>query len=179
MPTCSSVPRLTLLRAAAAQIDLVRRMAAEAFPATYRTILSPGQIDYMMEWMYSAATLRREMEGPFAWFVAEADGTPCGYLSIEDEGLRDGVQHFQLQKIYLLPAFQHRGLGGRLFGEALGWMRRNCPPGALGCRMELHVNRSNPALGFYRHMGMETVRAGDFPIGGGYLMNDYVMGMML
>lgn len=43
--------------------------------------------------------------------------------------------------------------------------------------MELNVNRYNPALGFYQHMGMTKVREGDFPIGNGYCMNDYIMGM--
>ena len=43
----------------------------------------------------------------------------------------------------------------------------------------LHVNRNNPALGFYKHMGMEKVREGDFPIGNGFYMNDYIMGIEL
>ena len=43
------------------------------------------------------------------------------------------------------------------------------------CRMELNVNRHNPALGFYLHMGMKKVSEGDFDIGGGYYMNDYIM----
>ncbi len=43
--------------------------------------------------------------------------------------------------------------------------------------MELNVNRNNPALGFYEHMGMKKVREGDFPIGNGYYMNDYIMGL--
>ena len=45
------------------------------------------------------------------------------------------------------------------------------------CRMELNVNRDNPALGFYKHMGMRKVREGNFPIGNGYYMNDYIMGL--
>ena len=43
--------------------------------------------------------------------------------------------------------------------------------------MELNVNRSNRAKGFYERMGMRVVREGDFPIGGGFFMNDYIMGM--
>ena len=36
-------------------------------------------------------------------------------------------------------------------------------------------SRPNPALGFYLHMGMKKVSEGDFDIGGGYYMNDYIM----
>ena len=45
--------------------------------------------------------------------------------------------------------------------------------------MELNVNRKNPALGFYEHLGMQKVRSGDFPIGHGFYMNDYIMGLDL
>ena len=43
--------------------------------------------------------------------------------------------------------------------------------------MELNVNRNNKALQFYEHMGMRKLREGDFPIGNGYYMNDYIMGL--
>ena len=45
------------------------------------------------------------------------------------------------------------------------------------CRMELNVNRNNRALHFYERMGMRKLREGDFPIGDGYYMNDYIMGL--
>ena len=43
--------------------------------------------------------------------------------------------------------------------------------------MELNVNRNNKALQFYAHMGRRKLREGDFPIGNGYYMNDYIMGL--
>ena len=45
------------------------------------------------------------------------------------------------------------------------------------CMMELNVNRRNRALHFYERMGMRRLREGDFPIGDGYYMNDYIMGL--
>ena len=45
------------------------------------------------------------------------------------------------------------------------------------CLMELNVNRNNKALLFYERMGMRKLREGDFPIGNGYYMNDYIMGL--
>ena len=147
--------RFTLRRAAAADVETLRRLAEEAFPATYREILSAEQIDYMMEWMYAREKILGEMAASTAWFVAEADGEPCGYLSVE----RAGDEVCILRKIYLLPRFQGRDLCGG------------------PCRMELHVNRRNRARGFYERMGMRCLRSGDFPIGGGYLMNDWIMGL--
>ena len=40
---------------------------------------------------------------------------------------------------------------------------------------ELNVNRRNKVLDFYQHLGMRIARSGDFDIGGGFFMNDYIM----
>jgi ribosomal protein S18 acetylase RimI-like enzyme len=47
----------------------------------------------------------------------------------------------------------------------------------LPARVELNVNRNNPAVGFYRHLGLDILREGDFHIGNGFYMNDYIMGL--
>ncbi|WP_418982264.1 N-acetyltransferase family protein [Alistipes sp.] len=157
-------------RATQEDIDLIRRLAREAFPATYRELLTPEQLDYMMAWMYAPEVLRRELDEGFAWFIASADGEPCGYLSVE----RQESALFHLQKIYVLPRFQGCGAGAFLFRCAVEYIRSvHSGP----CRMELNVNRRNRALGFYFRMGMRRLREGDFPIGGGYYMNDYIMGL--
>ena len=64
--------------------------------------------------------------------------------------------------------------GSFLFREAIKYIKE-VHPGL--CLMELNVNRNNKALQFYEHMGMRKLREGDFPIGNGYYMNDYIMGL--
>lgn len=161
---------LTIREAADADCPLIRRLAEEVFPATYREILTPGQLDYMMEWMYSPESLRRQMQAGHRYFIAEADGEPCGYVSVEQQD----ADLFHLQKIYVLPRFQGFGAGAFLFRCAVEQIRRMHP---APCRMELNVNRNNPAVRFYERMGMRRLREGDFPIGDGYYMNDYIMGL--
>lgn len=165
---------LTLRRAGIDDIPQIRCLAEEVFPATYCEILSPAQLDYMMEWMYSSENLRRELELGhawfIAWFIASADGEACGYLAIE----RETDDLFHLQKIYVRPRFQGVGAGVFLFRAAVDYIRsiQSSP-----CRMELNVNRNNRALQFYERMGMRRLREGDFPIGNGYYMCDYIMGL--
>ena len=81
---------------------------------------------------------------------------------------------FHLEKIYVLPYFQKAHCGSFLFRQAIRYIKKAHP---APCRMELNVNRHNKALHFYEHMGMKKVREGDFPIGNGFYMNDYIMGM--
>ncbi|WP_300254840.1 GNAT family N-acetyltransferase [uncultured Alistipes sp.] len=163
---------VSLLRASESDIPLLRRLAGEAFPATYREILTPAQLDYMMAWMYSEESLRGQFRDGHVFYLAFRHGIPCGYVSVE----RQGERLFHLQKIYVLPGCQGSGVGRALFLRAVDHVRANCP-GA--CRMELNVNRSNRALHFYERMGMQRLREGDFPIGEGFYMNDYIMGLDL
>lgn len=163
---------VALRRLSEEEIPLIRTLASEAFPATYRNILTPEQLDYMMEWMYSEASLREQFRTGHVWYLLEAGGEAAGYVSVE----RQGEALYHLQKIYLLPRYQGLGLGARLFRQAVAHIRAEHP---APCRMELNVNRDNPALGFYERMGMRRLREGDFPIGGGFYMNDYIMGLDL
>ncbi len=170
---------VSIRTASPADIPLLRRLAAEAFPATYAPILTPSQIDYMMTWMYSEESLRRQFDEGQTFYIAygtteAAEGAaaeePLGYLSVE----RQAADLFHLQKIYVLPAAQGRGVGAALFRRAIDHAR-SC--GTLPCRLELNVNRYNRALGFYERMGMQRLRTVDVPIGNGFYMNDYIMGL--
>lgn len=161
----------TIRKADIYDIPMIEAMAREVFPATYKTILTQEQISYMMEWMYSPESLRRQMaEEGHVFFVAYEECEAAGYVSIQPEG----NDLFHLQKIYVLPYFQKTRCGTFLFRKAIEYIKE-VHPGP--CRLELNVNRHNPALGFYEHLGMKKLREGDFPIGNGYYMNDYIMGM--
>ena len=52
----------TLRQAAKDDIMLIHELALQAFPATYRDLLSQEQMDFMMDWMYSPANLEKQME---------------------------------------------------------------------------------------------------------------------
>ena len=162
---------LTIRKASVNDCPLIHSMASIVFPYTYKEILSPCQLDYMMEWMYSPENIRKQMEEDgHAYFMAYKDNEPCGYLSIEQQD----KDIFHLQKIYILPQFQGHHIGSFLFSEAIRYIKEVHPE---PCLMELNVNRTNKAVSFYKRMGMRILREGDFDIGNGYYMNDYIMGL--
>ena len=171
--------RLVIRRASADDIPLIRSLADVCFRDTYKDILSAGQMEYMMDWMYSETSLHRQMEKDgHVYFIAERDDMPCAYVSVQPLGLQDdGAYLFELQKVYVLPDFKGQGLGRALYGHICSFVRRAAS--GWPCRIELHVNRYNNAVDFYKHLGLEILREGDFPIGHGYFMNDYIMGATL
>ena len=56
------MPMFTIKKATLADIEVIRTLAAQTFLATYQHILTPEQIDYMIDWMYSSESLRNQME---------------------------------------------------------------------------------------------------------------------
>ena len=162
---------IEIRKATEADIPLIGELAGVVFPETYKEILSPEQVDYMMHWMYSAESLHTQMakEGHI-YYLAYWNGVAVGYLSIQPEG--EGV--FHLQKLYVLSTHQGLHLGKFLFEHAIKIIKELHPE---PCQMRLNVNRANRALTFYEKMGMTKIDEGDFPIGDGYYMNDYIMGL--
>ena len=161
----------TIRKATLEDIEMINRLAWIVFPHTYKEILSPEQMEYMMDWMYSPENLHKQMtEDGHIYYLAFEGDEPAGYLSIQPEG-----EHtYHLQKIYVLPSFQGKKLGKLLFEQAIKAIKELHPE---PCQMRLNVNRQNKALTFYEKMGMKKVDEGDFHIGNGYYMNDYIMGL--
>jgi len=159
---------LTTKKVTAADCMLINTMAAKVFPATYKKILSPEQLDYMFTMMYAPENILKQMDEGHVYFICYKDDEPCGYFSIEQQD--DNL--FHLQKIYVLPDFQGYGIGRFIMTMAMRYIKELHP---APCTMELNVNRHNKAFHFYELMGLEKVQEGDFPIGNGYYMNDYIM----
>ena len=154
----------------------VHDMAEIVFRHTYRDILSAEQMDYMMDWMYSPSNLRKQIDEGHVYFIAFRNEIPCGYVSVQqEETAGNGRQMFHLHKIYVLPEEQCAGIGRMLFDSVLEYINAVTSGGPAS--IELNVNRKNPAIGFYLHLGFKILRQGDFHIGNGFYMNDYIMGI--
>lgn len=162
----------TIRTATEQDAERIRLLAGQVFPDTYRDLLSPEQLDYMMHWMYDPEHIRSQMAAGHVYFILSKDGGDCGYSAVEQQG-----EHlFHLQKIYVLPAFQGCHAGRFLFEEAVKYIRSVHP---APCTMELNVNRRNRAVRFYFRMGMTVDREGDFDIGNGFFMNDHIMKLLI
>ena len=164
---------LSIRPATLSDIPGVRALADIAFRKTYADILSADQMEYMMDWMYSERSLRCQIERPGKYFfIAELDDEAVGYVSYERDGLLgDGRTLFHLQKLYVLPQYHGMGIGSAMVAHVRNDIMSR---GENPARVELNVNRGNPAVRFYERIGMRRERQGDFPIGCGYYMNDYI-----
>jgi ribosomal protein S18 acetylase RimI-like enzyme len=153
--------------AAEADIPLLRDLAQRIWRKCYPGIITPEQIEFMLGWMYSEDEIRRQIAAGIPWEIAEVDGTPAGYLSWQHED--DG--RVKISKLYLLPQHQRCGLGAQMIERIAASAR------ALGARaIWLQVNKRNArAVGAYRKAGFQIEKEAVFDIGGGFVMDDYLM----
>ena len=169
---------IRITQATESDIHVIKSMADVVFRNTYSSILTAEQVEYMMEWMYSDKSLEKQFSDLHSFFIAWYNGIPVGYMSIQKESItEDNITVYHLHKLYVMPEWQGRGVGELLFKKACEYATHN--KNSAKARIELNVNRYNKAVGFYLRMGMKIACEGDFPIGEGFYMNDYIMSLKL
>jgi ribosomal protein S18 acetylase RimI-like enzyme len=148
-------------------IPLLRSLAQRIWRECYPGIIRVEQIEFMLEWMYSEEQLRREIAEGVVWEVVEETGEAIGFLSFQREA--DG--RVKLNKLYLLPEHQGRGHSRGLLDRIMGQAQ------ALGAHeVWLQVNKRNArAVAAYKKAGFEIAEETVFDIGGGFVMDDYLM----
>ncbi len=150
------------------ELNAVRHIAQQTWPVAYGKIISAGQIAYMLDLFYSDEKLNADLESGQKFLLATDGADPLGFAGIE-HGWKNGPVT-RIHKIYILPSAQGRGIGKMLMDEILQRAEKTGDQ-----IISLNVNRQNPAINFYKHLGFEIVSSEDIDIGHGYLMEDHIM----
>lgn len=147
----------------------INRIAHLTWPTTFGDILTPAQIDYMLEMMYSPAALQEQVLQRGHTFLLAREAAQCwGFASYQPH--YKGASLTKIHKIYVLPNTQGKGIGKALISAVAEIARRHG-----NSALTLNVNRYNPAVQFYQHIGFRIVGEEDIDIGNGFLMEDFIM----
>jgi GNAT superfamily N-acetyltransferase len=173
MPSTSNEAAVEIRPMTAADIEPLRALAREIWVGHYTPIIGGAQIEYMLGQRYCAPVLRAELARNDIWwdllFVA---GTMVGYSSyfVADDGIT-----LYLDKLYIHPDRQRGGYGRRMLARATGKAR------SLGCtKIALAVNKRNAhAIAAYARWGFHVEASVVKDIGGGFVMDDFIMAMNL
>lgn len=153
--------------------NLIREIAHRTWPVTYSKILSKAQMDYMLEKFFSDATLNDNITNKGHHFLLLKEDDSClGFASYEHHYLNTNCT--RLHKLYLLPETQRKGLGKLVLNRISTLAKENNSD-----RISLNVSRFNNAFNFYLKIGFKIIAEEDIEIGQDYLMEDYVMEMIL
>lgn len=149
-------------------IAVVQALAADVWHRHYPGIIGAEQIEYMLERGYSRGALMRFVVEPDAGLALAGSVTdPCGFAA----WYRVDCASMKLDKLYVLPARQRAGVGRALVDYV------DARAAAAGCKvLTLNVNRGNAqAIRAYERYGFTLRATGDFPIGDGFVMEDFIM----
>ncbi len=158
-----------IVPATEAHLPAIAELAGVIWRACYPGIISPGQIDYMLARMYATDTMRAEIQSQgIRYDRLLAGGEFAGFAAY---GPTEEAVVFKLHKLYLHPDWQGRGLGSQLLQHCEQEARQR---GAR--RLILSVNKHNAkAIAAYQRNGFVIAGPAVTDIGGGFVMDDFVM----
>lgn len=155
-------------KASTNDIDLIISLAKKSWEKAYSQILSPEQISYMLQTMYSKIQLEKEMKTPhFHYQLIFLEDHPIGFIGYEHH-YELGVT--KLHRLYLLEKAKGFGIGKLSLNFVAEEAKKN-----QNKRLILNVNKNNTAKKFYENFGFSTYDEGVFDIGEGFVMDDFLM----
>lgn len=150
-------------------IPFIQQIAQITWYKTY-TFLPEGQIEYMLNLMYSNEALQLQMQQGHQFFIAIENAEIIGFASTS--AIENNV--FKLHKLYVLPTHQKLGAGKDLLQAVINFAKQN-----NATYLQLQVNRNNAAKNFYAKKGFAIIEEKDFDIGNNFFMKDYIMQLTL
>jgi ribosomal protein S18 acetylase RimI-like enzyme len=132
-------------------------------------IISEKQIDYMLARLYSLEVMSAELEsGQVDYRFILHDGNRVGFCAF---GSAEHPEEMKVHKLYILPHYQRHGYGS--------WALRCIEELCMECgvtNMTLAVNKRNSsAIHAYERRGFIIEESVTVDIGGGFIMDDYIM----
>lgn len=151
------------------EVEALCALAREIWRAHYPSIIGEAQTEYMLAQRYRPDIIRAELaRGDIWWDTLAEDGCMVAYAS---SFRADESGAIKVDKLYVHPQRQRLGYGTALLAHTCERARR------LGFqKVELAVNKRNAsAIAAYRKSGFDIREAVVTDIGGGFVMDDYVM----
>jgi RimJ/RimL family protein N-acetyltransferase len=157
---------LIFKKASLNDIDLLRSLAREIWTTCYPGIISAEQIEYMLNLMYSAETIEKEIKEGIIWELVEHEGVPIGFIALTCTN--DGV--VKLNKLYLKKTTHGKGLGQQCLQHVMDFATKH-----TFHKVYLTVNKGNTAaIKAYEKAGFVRTDSVVNDIGGGYVMDDFI-----
>jgi diamine N-acetyltransferase len=153
-------------------IPLLQQMAHTIWHNHYPGIISVQQIEYMLNKMYSATQILKELDAGYFWVLIFDDVQPVGFMAYH---LDTEDSKMKLDKLYVLVTYHGKGIGQ----ASLEFVKSEAKKENVS-KLYLTVNKQNTkAIQAYIKAGFSVDCALVADIGNGYIMDDYQMSIPL
>ncbi len=148
-------------------IDVLAGLASEIWHEYWVEILSPAQIDYMVEKFQSSHAIKNQIKNEdYKYYFITVNGIKAGYFGISFK-----KDYLFLSKLYIKKDFRHLGIGTKVFEKIKEIAVQNNYKS-----IQLTVNKYNQnTINAYNKWGFKTIDSVVSDIGGGFVMDDYIM----
>jgi len=165
---------INITQANLSDLKKVREIALKTWPQTFANILTPEQIDYMLNWMYQLEALELQViQKGHVFLLAHEEKENLGFCAYELHA--KAPSKTKIHKIYILPEAQGKGVGKKLIQEVAQIAQKNGDT-----HLFLNVNKYNQsAIDFYSRIGFYEDFREVIDIGHGFVMDDVVMEMKI
>jgi len=174
IPFATSDPdRIRIVAATEGDLAAVAELAGVIWRRHYPGIITAEQIEYMLERGYSRPALLRFITEQGAGLeLARFDERIAGFAAYYRG---DDPDELKLDKLYVHQDFHRRGVGSRLIEATAAAAQAQ-----QRTTLVLNVNKNNAqAIRAYARSGFVIREAVIVDIGGGFVMDDYIMAKRL
>lgn len=161
---------VTINKASQTDLPPIAELANDIWREHYTPIIGSEQVEYMLKKYQSVSAMAEQISDGISYYSVVLDGKLVGYLSFyrKDEALF-------LSKIYVSSGLRGKGIGR----QAMEFVIEQAKTMGLA-KIQLTVNKYNSgSIEAYKRMGFQTVDEVVVDIGGGFVMDDYVMELFL
>lgn len=144
----------------------LEKLAIEIWNQHFVSIIGQGQVDYMLDKFQSFQAMKKQISDGMNYIMLKVDGENSGYYGFK----KDGDRVF-LSKLYVKLDKRGKGLSRIMLEEVKRFAAENDLKAIY-----LTVNKHNDdTIAIYKHMGFSIVDSVVSDIGGGFVMDDYIM----
>ena len=159
--------RLRVLKASGPEDFItLEALAKEIWEQHYSSIIGKAQVAYMLDRFQSRSAIEKEIQAGYVYYLARFDDVPCGYSAVK----KDGTGVF-LSKLYVKKGYRQRGIARGMLDQIDTYAKKN-----KSNRIWLTCNKYNTSsLETYKKLGFAIIDSCLSDIGGGFVMDDYVL----
>ena len=150
-------------------ISQVAKLAKEIWNQHYSPIIGNEQVSYMLDTIQSEDAIKQQINEGYKYYTIIDNlidnQVEAGYFSVQDK-----AEKLFLSKLYVIDFCRGKGIGK----QAIKFIKSNFDNYII----QLTVNKNNSdSIAFYKNVGFEIVNDVVTDIGGGFVMDDYIMEM--
>lgn len=148
-------------------IDVLADLASGIWHEYWVDILSPAQIDYMVEKFQSSSAIQNQVKNEnYRYYFITVEGINAGYFGVSFK-----KDYLFLSKLYIKKDYRHSGIGTKAFEKI-----KEIAVQDNYKSIQLTVNKYNKnTIKAYDKWGFKTIDSVVSDIGSGFVMDDYIM----